>query len=138
MKTIKYLVCIAFILSLVQCEKWFEVVDDRPDFARISNHSNIAIFGIVKGCEYTDTIIPDRTDYTFIALPHELVPFAVSYDTREEYMEKNPVIQVFIGNFEASDKDKYKSRVRQQDYFLKRYELTRELLEEHNWIIDYP
>lgn len=129
-------ISVALTLCLAQCDVG-EIVDG-PDFARISNHSNVEIYGFVKGGEYTDTVIPERIGYTFHAKPHELVTFSVSFDTREEYMQKNPVIQVFIADYDAMRRDKNYPQVNNKDYFLKRYELTREWLEEHNWIIDYP
>jgi len=109
------------------------------DFITFRNNSDDSL-SLYINYDYPDTVLRKYLDVG-CGIPHQETNVS-AYANREHLFKNHLVVQIFV--YKTNDvKDFYKTH----DYNeplgghhleLKRYELTREWLEEHNWIIDYP
>ena len=86
--------------------------------------------------EYPDTLYPKERIHWGI-IPPDTIVVIKSYDKRDYPFSFNPILQVFIYNKTTMNTIPWDS-VRSQSHPLRRYEVTREWMEEHDWTITYP
>lgn len=116
----------------------------RPEgmeFCTVVNNSNKIVSVVISGREFPDTLYPLGYGMNEYA-PHETSSFYISghrdyWKSRDQYLNEFPVIQVFIVDAKTllEQKEVY---IREHHLILRRYELTRKWLEQHNWTVVYP
>jgi hypothetical protein len=130
----------SFVLLFSQC---VPVMDpDGMHFCQFVNNSDITIGVIMSGREYPDTLYPLGKGYGWEFAPHKKGDYIISHyldynKTRDEYLKEFPIVQVFVIDYDLCGKVA-PDTIRKYNMVLRRYELTREWLEEHNWTVTYP
>ena len=110
-----------------------------PILARFNNQSADTLI-VAISTNYPDTIYPyidgSTFPYTNMILPYKTGNIEFS-SGRKYAFDKYPVIQLFVfrlGDYLGrTEEDLHKAHLA-----LRRYELTREWLEEHDWTVTYP
>ena len=113
-------------------------------FVTIQNNSDKTLL-IGMGQDYPNTskITYSKEDK---CPPYQSIDYITAY-YRDELFRENPVVELFI--FDCDDLDAYYAndkvplqvlieQLPKADILLKRYELTREWLEQHDWTVTYP
>ena len=134
MKKIISVMMLFVALALTSCE--FSMEPSSPIFGTFVNMSDQIVYFKMSGKTSDSDTLPEKPDtFGFMgsgigtqAKPYEPREFCCpDKETRVEYLIKYPTIQLFVGYFQVNP-----------PIVLKRYELTREWLIEHNWTIVYP
>ena len=120
-------------ISIIQCKK-FTMEPEYPEFVKFINNSDITVYVIQDEDGYPDSIVPKNRGLGDRALPKEQTSlYCWGSSSRDEYLADNPTIQLFVCDLRT-----YSPGINLQDLVLKRYVLTREWLEQHNWTVTYP
>ena len=111
------------------------------EFCTVVNNSNKIVSVVISGREFPDTLYPLGYGMDEYA-PHETSSFYISdhrdyWKSRDQYLNEFPVIQVFIVDAKTLLEQEEVS-IREHHLILRRYELTRKWLEQHNWTVVYP
>ena len=110
-------------------------------FVRFDNKSPMENFYVTLSLDYPDTSFhyEDWSWYDKCFLFHKGQDISFGF-IPDYYFEKNKVLQLFLfyddGQRDFADTAKWHKKWATQ--FLRRYEFTREWMEEHNWTITYP
>ena len=108
--------------------------------AKFNNNSDDTLL-VFDSEFYPDTIFPYyderqlRAEF-YIVPPHSISDLN-SPVSRKYFYERTYALQLFVYNYsvvrlmDASD-------LRKNEYLLRRYELTKEWMEEHDWTVTYP
>lgn len=133
-KKIIFIAIIVFVtISIIQCEK-FTMEPEYPEFVKFINNSDITVYVIQDEDGYPDSIVPKNRGLGDRALPKEQTSlYCWGSSSRDEYLAENPTIQLFVCDLRT-----YSPGINLQELVLKRYVLTREWLEQHNWTVTYP
>lgn len=132
------MVCVV-ALSLSSC---FLIEDMGSLFVlvRFSNNSDDTLI-VFDSILYPDTIFPYyderqlRADY-YIIPPHRTND--IDYPASRTYIYKKiSALQLFVYNYSVV-KHLDGTDLRDSKYLLRRYELTKEWMEEHDWTVTYP
>ncbi len=115
------------------------------DFCTFTNNSNDTLV-IYTNTHYPDTILPpyNNTSEDFCP-PHHTITIG-TVNRRETMFKKNSVIQAFVYKWSDILAFRKKQPAVVDSLFnigpyhleLRRYELTREWLDEHDWTVVYP
>ena len=120
-------------ISIIQCEK-FTMEPEYPEFVKFINNSDITVYVIQDEDGYPDSIVPKNRGLGDRALPKEQTwLYCWGSSSRDEYLAENPTIQLFVCDLRV-----YYPGIDLQELLLKRYVLTREWLEQHDWTVTYP
>jgi len=120
-------------ISIIQCKK-FTMEPEYPEFIKFINNSDITVYVIQDEDGYPDSIVPKNRGLGDRALPKEQTwLYCWGSSSRDEYLAENPTIQLFVCDLRT-----YSPGINLQDLVLKRYVLTREWLEQHDWTVTYP
>ncbi len=120
-------------ISIIQCKK-FTMEPEYPEFVKFINNSDITVYVIQDEDGYPDSIVPKNRGLGDRALPKEQTwLYCWGSSSRDEYLAENPTIQLFVCDLRT-----YSPGINLQDLVLKRYVLTREWLEQHDWTVTYP
>lgn len=140
-KTYFTLLITSFVLLFCQCGP---IYMDPPGmhFCQFVNNSDMTIGVIMSGREYPDTLFPWGYAYGDEFGPNEKNDYTISHykdyqKTRDEYLNEFPIIQVFVIDYNLCGKIS-PDTIRKYNMVLRRYELTRKWLEEHDWTVTYP
>ena len=133
-KKISFIAILVFAtISIIQCKK-FTMEPEYPEFVKFINNSDITVYVIQDEDGYPDSIVPKNRGLGDRALPKEQTwLYCWGSSSRDEYLAENPTIQLFVCDLRT-----YSPGINLQDLVLKRYVLTREWLEQHNWTVTYP
>ena len=107
-------------------------------FITIDNQSDKEIL-LFYTFDYPDTTLyrehfyPARNDGP---TPPHTKEVAYCKSTRQEVFGMNPIVQIFVVDYKQWRDNSLPSEVRWS--YLRRYELTRKWLEEHDWTVTYP
>jgi len=119
--------------SIIQCKE-FTMEPEYPEFVKFINNSDITVYVIQDEDGYPDSIVPKNRGLGDRALPKEQTwLYCWGSSSRDEYLAENPTIQLFVCDLRT-----YSPGINLQDLVLKRYVLTREWLEQHDWTVTYP
>ena len=140
MRTI--LIPLLFVIIAISSCIFAEVQVEEYEVIVFNNSSDDTIC-IHFSLDYPDTLspIPRRKITRF--LPHQSIVIT-SLSSRTELFAKTKVIQAFvyrakdINNIVDEFHGKTDSVLRERHIELRRYELSREWLEEHDWTVVYP
>lgn len=125
-----------FILGLItmfllsQCDYWPE---EYP-FLRFVNRSGVDV-AVRISTEYPDTLI---NDYGFKRCSQHDTTELTTHFPIEELFAMNDTIQLIVLDWYHFRENYYVSFDSLNRNILRRYELTREWLEEHDWTVVYP
>ena len=86
---------------------------------------------------YPDTTITkeDNPNFDSEGIPPHTHRLAYSYLSRKQVFRRNYIVQIYVLDW---DKTRSKLPFEERFSYLRRYELTREWLEEHDWTVTYP
>ena len=119
--------------SIIQCKE-FTMEPEYPEFVKFINNSDITVNVIQDEDGYPDSIVPSNRGRGPRVLPKEQTSlYCRGSSSRDEYLAENPTIQLFVCDLRT-----YSPGINLQDLVLKRYVLTREWLEQHDWTVTYP
>lgn len=136
----KYYPVIFVLLSIFILSSCAWMGEDKSGvpFIALNNQSDETVMLIYK-FDYPDTMLYHT--YSLIAwddlpIPPHKKRVANCALTREEVFSLNPIVQIFVVDY----KKRYNSKLPEEERnaYLRRYELTREWLEEHDWTVTYP
>lgn len=137
-KKIIFIAIIVFVtISIIQCEE----VGPTVRFLTIQNNSDMAIYTYLDDT-YPDTFLTHQIA-SEVCQPHQTVTLLTHY-SQTDIFDRNPIIQLFVMdvndvmNFFKTDDDSVGYKFPYAHLELKRYELTREWLEQHDWTVTYP
>ncbi len=125
-------VCLPLLLS--SCNWFAETISFK--FCSFDNNSDTTYFYIALSTDYPDTLYHWEDGYWIrcnLFYRGQDISFA---DPPEHYFEKNKVLQLFL--FYDDRVWNYEDSAKWSKQFLRRYEFTREWMEEHDWTITYP
>ena len=112
---------------------------------KFKNNSDIDLRINVLGETYSDTLYPAHRAWGDEIIAHESEDIWVSclkngqgVGTREEYLADYPIVQIFVLDDKLRKQKIPLDTIRAYNMILRRYELTREWLEEHDWTVVYP
>lgn len=137
--------CLVLVFFISMTSSTCEFLSMEPDsmvLCTFANQSNRDVCIIISGREYPDTLYPQgygigievhAQDESEAYISHHLD----YWKTREQYLEEFPIIQLFVVDREIA-RNKRPSTIRAHKLILRRYEISREWLEQHNWRIVYP
>lgn len=145
MKVIRFLVSLLPIFLFTQCELMFR--GDGPfDFCDFRNESEDTLTFCMSR-DYPDTMMTawQSTYHRNDCPPGEAIRIECEFN-RKDMFEEYPIIQLFVykkSEFYSYLKLPYPDidSLEQRNFRpieLRRYELTREWLEEHDWTVVYP
>ena len=134
----------ACVTLFTQCNWLFDITMEPAgmELLTFDNRSDQRLWIIACGEEYPDTLYPfghgGGNEYS----PHEKSSIWLNYGidefpSRLDYLAKYPIIQVFVVDHETRMTFSTDT-IRARNLVLRRYELTREWLEEHDWTVVYP
>ena len=114
------------------------------EFCSFMNNSDDTLV-VAVATNYPDTILPYYDVGRKICLPRQKTAIDLA-DSRKALFKKASVIQLFV--YDKNDLDAFVTKYypdvdsmgyyRYQHFELRRYELTRDWLEEHDWTVTYP
>ena len=129
--------CIFVIVFLSNCDGW-----GWREFITIHNNSDIELY-VYLDDGYPDTFLTHHLAST-LCQPHQSASLEIDADRNAFFSDRNSIAQVFIMNadsvsaFFKSDDDSLGFKFPYAHLELKRYELTRDWLEQHDWTVTYP
>lgn len=137
-----FLLCCSIIMVFIGCDD--SEFGPWHKFVTIQNNSDRhLIIGISVDYPNTSKIALSKAD---TCPPYQSADYIVGF-YRNELFEMNPIIELYIYDrydiaaYYANDKVPLQDLIEQlpkADILLKRYELTREWLEQHDWTVTYP
>lgn len=139
--------CVGILLATLLFASCWRIADvlsyDPNELLTFQNNSGDTLM-IAISLDYPDTLYPRRIRGCYEPVgPHESRTLDLGH-TREEAFS-NPILQLFVYNWsqfmsfsrEQRETD-IKGSIRWSNMELRRYELTKEWMEEHNWTVTYP
>ena len=139
-KLFNILIFCVVAMTMTQCFDFFSPYEWHPimTFRNNSQEELVAIYDF----EYPDTLLKNFW-YSFYCPPQKDTTLWHEYE-KDVFIEKYPIFQLFI--FRDSDVTNYLSApvpiengaITEIKPVLKRYVLTREWLEQHDWTVTYP
>lgn len=107
-------------------------------FCRFDNSSSKKFFYAYLSIDYPDTIFHwnNRSSYErdLLFYKGQDIYFA---NPRNEYFKKHKTLQIFLFSG-TEDRHEWNDSAQFISNFLRRYEVTREWMDEHDWTITYP
>jgi len=128
------------IFIFIQCDH-FPLVEDLGNYEFIIFRNNCDdTLVLYVNYQYPDTLMAQNGDVG-IGIPHQDSKIE-AYASRKYIFKNHQIIQLFI--YKLDDVTEFYKNHHPNDPLggnhleLKRYELTKDWLEEHNWTITYP
>ena len=143
-KMLLFIFAVTSVLLFVQCG-WLTMEPAGINLLKFKNNSDIDLRINVLGETYPDTLYPAHRAWGDEINAHESTDIWVpclkngqEVGTREEYLADYPIVQIFVLDDKLRKQKIPLDTIRAYNMILRRYELTREWLEEHDWTVVYP
>ena len=126
------IICPTLLISCLFAE---EIGPGEP-FITFYNNSDKTVC-LLYTHNYPDTTITkeDNPNFDSEGIPPHTHRLAYSYLSRKQVFRRNYIVQIYVLDW---DKTRSKLPFEERFSYLRRYELTRKWLEEHDWTVTYP
>ena len=139
MKSIRLIksLCVFMMFILSSCV-WMGDDKTGNPFITFDNQSDKEVllcytFDYPDSTLYRDHFYPAHDN---VSTPPHTKKVAYCESTRKEIFSMNSIVQIFVVDYKQWSNYSIPDEVRWS--YLRRYELTREWLEKHNWTVTYP
>ncbi len=126
------------LFSSMMCEN--DVKSPYYTFVTFENRTGLRL-EVCTSLDYPDTLLSDEAHYTTNTVDCNASEEIKLPYSRGEIFAKTAIVQLFVFDHNVlieAELDKSQVPIRDRHLELRRYELSREWLEEHNWTVTYP